>query len=129
MKRWFVLGVVILMVAVCSSAFAKKYNHQRMTPEQRVERLTTMLDLTPDQQTKIKDIIVRRDKVMEPLFKSLSEAKDKEEQREIKMDILEQHQRFRDEMNKVLTSDQEQKYQDFIQKRIQQRRMMRKSSS
>ncbi|MEZ6852404.1 Spy/CpxP family protein refolding chaperone [Halodesulfovibrio aestuarii] len=127
MKRLLMVCVAVLAVALCSSAFAKDYPHSKKTPEQRVERLTTMLNLTSDQQAKIKDIIIRRDAEMEPLFKSLSEADDKEEQREIKIDILEQHQRYRKELNDVLTDEQEQKYQEFIHSRMQGQKIRKKS--
>ncbi|WP_290923865.1 Spy/CpxP family protein refolding chaperone [Halodesulfovibrio sp.] len=117
MKRLLIVCVAILAMALCSSAFAKGYSHGKMSPDERVAHMTKMLDLTPDQQTKIKDIIVRRDAEMKPLFKSLSEANDKEEQREIKIDILEQHQKYRDELNGVLTDEQAKKYQEYIQSR------------
>jgi Spy/CpxP family protein refolding chaperone len=120
MKRLLIVCVAVLSVALCYSAFAKDCSYNKKTPEQRVERMTKMLDLTPEQQAKVKDIIIRRDAEMEPLFKSLSEATDKEEQREIKIDILEQHQLFRKELDDVLTDAQAKKYQEAIHKHKQE---------
>lgn len=127
MKRLFIACVAVLAVALCSSAFAQGAFYKETSAEQRMDHLTNMLDLTVDQQVKIKDIIKRRDAEMKPLFKSLAEANDKEEQREIKIDILEQHQRYRKELNDVLTDAQEKKYQEFLQKRMQERKMQKKS--
>jgi Spy/CpxP family protein refolding chaperone len=127
MKRLLIVCVAVLTMALCSSAFAQGAFYKETSPEQRMDHLTNMLDLTADQQVKIKDIIKRRDAEMKPLFKSLSETNDKEEQREIKTDILEQHQRYRKELNDVLTDEQEKKYQEFLQKRMQERKMQKKS--
>lgn len=123
MRKLLIVCVTMIAVALCSSAFAKGHPYPKKTPEQRVEHLTKMLDLTPEQQVKVKDIIVRRDAEMDSLFKSLSEANDKEEQREIKIDILEQHQHYRKELDDVLTDSQAKKYREFIRKRKQQHNM------
>jgi len=117
MKRLLIVCVAVLAVALCSSAFAKGYSHGKMTPDERVAHMTRILNLTPDQQVKVKDIIVRRDAEMKPLFASLFKATDKEEQREIKIDILEQHQRYRDELNSVLTDKQAKTYREYIKSR------------
>ena len=126
MKRLYFLSVVLLAMVFCSSAFAAEYNHKKISPEKRMEHLSKMLDLTPDQQVKVKDIIVRRDAEMGPLFKSLAEANDKEEQREIKLEIIEQHQKFRKELDAVLTEPQRVKYREFIEQRIKEKKMGKK---
>lgn len=123
MKRLLTVFVTMLVVVVCASAFAAGHEYTKKTPQQRAEHMTKLLDLTPEQQAKVEDIITRRDAEMEPLFTSLKEATDKEEQREIKMDILEQHKRFREELNSVLTEAQQKTYQEFIDTRIRERKM------
>ena len=126
MRKLYVLMVVLVGALLCSSAFAAEHMKNRLTVTQRVERLTAMLELSPEQQVKAKDILTRRDKEMEPLFASLKNAYDKEEQREIKLEILEQHQKFRNEFNGMLTSTQRMKYEEAISHRIKKRKMRQK---
>ncbi|OBQ52388.1 Spy/CpxP family protein refolding chaperone [Halodesulfovibrio spirochaetisodalis] len=126
MNRLVMVWVALLTAVLCTSALAHDYKYQKKSPEERMQRMNKLLDLTPEQQTKVKDIITRRDAEMEPLFVSLSKATDKEEQREIKMEILEQHKRFRDELNTVLTEEQQKKYQEFIRSKMEQRKMHKK---
>jgi protein CpxP len=86
-----------------------------MTPQAELDRLTKQLDLTKDQQDKIKPILEDQQKQMQALREDTSTA---QQDRFTKMrDIRKSHM---DQVRAVLTSDQQTKF-DEMQKRMMER--------
>jgi len=82
-----------------------------MDPAAMVERLTKELDLTADQQTKVKDILTKRAADMKTLREDQSTAP--EDKRAKSRDIQEASNKA---INAVLTPDQQKKYADMQEK-------------
>jgi len=86
-----------------------------MTPQAELDRLTKELDLTKDQQDKIKPILEDQQKQMQALREDTSTA---QQDRFTKMrDIRKSHM---DQVRAVLTSEQQTKF-DEMQKRMMER--------
>lgn len=91
------------------------HGHRGMNPDRQLERLTRELNLTSDQQSQIKPLLVDRDQRMQALFQNQSLAQD---------DRRAQAKTIRDDTDsKVmanLNDDQKQKY-TAMQERMQHR--------
>ena len=86
-----------------------------MTPQAELDRLTKELDLTKDQQDKIKPILEDQQKQMQALHEDTSTA---QQDRFSKMrDIRKSHM---DQVRALLTSEQQTKFDD-MQKRMMER--------
>lgn len=114
----FVLALAgMLTLGVCSAAQAQDnpqpqpsqgqegHGRGRMNPDRQLERLTRELDLTADQQSQIKPLLVDRDQRMQTLFQNQSLAED---------DRRTQAKTIRDDTDSkimaILNDDQKQKY-------------------
>jgi NACalpha-BTF3-like transcription factor len=78
----------------------------RMDPDQQLQHLTRQLDLSADQQSQIKPILIERQQKMQALFQDPSVAR---EDRRAKMQSLRQDTRSRIEA--VLNDQQKQKFE------------------
>lgn len=84
----------------------------RMDPDRQLERLTRELNLTPDQQTQIKPLLVERQQKMQALFQDQSAAP--EDRRTQARTIMEGSN---NSIKAVLNDDQKQKF-DAMQERM-----------
>jgi periplasmic protein CpxP/Spy len=84
----------------------------RMDPDRQLERLTTELNLTTDQQTQIKPLLVERQQKMQALFQDQSAAPD--DRRTQGRSIMEA---TNNSIKAVLNDDQKQKF-DAMQQRM-----------
>jgi periplasmic protein CpxP/Spy len=87
----------------------------RGTPQQRLEHLSTQLNLTDDQKAKIKPILEDEDAKMKALWQDTSTQP--EDKRGKFMAI---HQTSNDQIKSVLTDEQQKKFAD-MQERMHQR--------
>jgi protein CpxP len=90
----------------------------RMDPDRRLQRLTRMLDLTSDQQDKIKPLLVERQQKMQALFQDQSLSP--EDRRTQGRTIMEG---TNNSIKAVLTDDQKQKL-EAMQERMRRNRPM-----
>jgi periplasmic protein CpxP/Spy len=95
-----------------SPADAPHARGMRMDPDRQLQRLTGELNLTSDQQTQIKPLLVERQQKMQALFEDQSIAA--EDRRTQARSIME---RTRESIKAVLTEDQKQKF-DAMQERM-----------
>lgn len=95
-------------------------HHHRMTPEAWLEHLTRMLNLTTEQQTQIKPILVERDQKMQAIWKdqSLTRAQQREQ-------MMAEGKDSRTKIEAVLNPDQKQKYDTMLHQRMERMRQMR----
>jgi periplasmic protein CpxP/Spy len=77
-----------------------------MDPDRQLEHLTKTLNLTADQQSQIKPILVDRQQKMQALFQNQSLSR---EERHTQMQAI--HQDTESRINAVLNDEQKQKYQ------------------
>lgn len=84
---------------------------RRMDPDQQLKRMTKQLDLTADQQTQIKPILVSRDQQIQQLFQDQSAAP---ADRRGKMKAIQDDSRAKIEA--VLNDTQKQKYAQMEQR-------------
>lgn len=80
--------------------------HRGMDPDRQLEHLTKTLNLTADQQSQIKPILVDRQQKMQALWQNQSLSR---EDRRSQMQAI--HQDADSKINAVLTDEQKQKYQ------------------
>lgn len=123
-NRLFTLAMSALLTAGTSAALAQDNappppqeqgqpgmgGPRRMDPNRQLERMTRELDLTADQQSQIKPILVDRQQKMEALFQDQSAS---QEDRRAKMQSIRQDSRSRIEA--VLNDQQKQKYETMEQ--------------
>ena len=79
---------------------------RRMDPDRQLQHMTRMLNLTPDQQSQIKPILVDRQQKLEALFQNQSLAP-----RDRRAQMRAINQDMRSKVEAVLTGDQKQKYE------------------
>jgi len=80
-----------------------------MSPDQRLQMMTKQLDLTTDQQAKIKPILESESQQMQALHQDSSLS------REDRMSKMQQiRQGTNDQIKPILTSDQQQKFQEMV---------------
>ena len=90
----------------------------RMDPDRQLERLTTELNLTTDQQTQIRPLLVERQQKMQALFQDQSAAP--EDRRTQARSIMEN---TNNSIKAVLHDDQKQKF-EAMQERMRRNRGM-----
>jgi protein CpxP len=78
----------------------------RMNPDRQLERMTKELDLTPDQQSQIKPLLVERQQQLEALFQDQSVTG---EDRRSKMQTI--RQASEGKIESILNDQQKQKFQ------------------
>lgn len=89
----------------------------RMTPDEQLAHLTKMLDLTAEQQAKLKPILVARDQKMKAMWKQqMQERKQMREQMRSAM------KESKDQVDGVLTAEQKQKLDAMMQRRMEHMR-------
>jgi Spy/CpxP family protein refolding chaperone len=85
-------------------------SHRQMDPDKQLKHMTKTLDLTSDQQTQIKPILVNRDQQMQQLWQDQSTPR---EERRTKMEAIRQDTKSKIEA--VLNDTQKQKYEQMEQ--------------
>lgn len=102
MKRLMMILFVVAMSAVNTKAQEKQPPPPKKTPEERAtnmtERMTKALALNPDQQQKVKALILQREKDRDAAVDKVKGSREKMEQQ---MDT---------DMQKILSSEQFEKY-------------------
>jgi periplasmic protein CpxP/Spy len=122
-KRMVSLALGVLLAASTSAAFAQADappppdqgqpgpgGPRHMDPDRQLQHMTQELDLTPDQQSQIKPILVDRQQKMEALFQDQSLA---QQDRRAKMRSIRQDSRSKIEA--VLNDQQKQKFETMEQ--------------
>jgi Spy/CpxP family protein refolding chaperone len=94
-----------------------------MTPEDRLKMLTEKLDLTEDQQAKLKPIIEDQSKQMKAIHADTSLAP---ADRQAKM--KEVHESSIEKMNAILTPDQQAKWKQMRQEMMEKHKEMKSQS-
>lgn len=122
MKQIFLRGMLaIAVVLVGATAYAQmgaqaggemQGQHQRMTTDQRLQMMTRQLNLTSDQQDKIKPILEDESQQMQALRADSSLS---QQDRMSKMKEL--REKTNSQIKPVLTSDQQTKWQQMMEKR------------
>ena len=120
MKRSLV-GALLALTMACggTAVFAQQDNmsqgaqsappaHHMMSPDQRLQHMTQMLNLTSDQQQKIKPILENEQTQMQALHQDSSMS---QQDRRAKMQQM--HESTREQINAILTSEQQQKWQSM----------------
>lgn len=110
MKKLGILFIAMMMVSSIASAQKGKVKKEQLTPEQRAtkqtEILTKQLDLTPDQQVKIKEVITNKIITIDKIRDKYKGEKSKERNAELK----EQRISFQQSMKDILTPIQLEKW-------------------
>lgn len=110
MKRLGILFVAMIMVSSVAMAQKGKVKNETLTPEQRATRqtnvLTKQLELTADQQVKIKEIIVEKIITLDKIKEKYQGNKSKERNAELK----EVRISFQQNMKDILTPVQFEKW-------------------
>lgn len=116
MKKTLVCALLTMALACCGTALYAQQDtmsqgapqagqHRMPSPDQRLQHMTKMLNLTPDQQAKIKPILENEQTQMMGLHQDSSMS------REDRMSKAQQiRQSSNDDIQKVLTPDQQQKW-------------------
>jgi periplasmic protein CpxP/Spy len=118
MKKSLVSALLAVAMACCATAlYAQQDNmsqsgqpqgHHMMSPEQRLQHMTKMLNLTPEQQEKIKPILENQSTQMQSLHQDTSMSRDD------KMAKAQQLRQTTDEQIKgILTPEQQQKWSEM----------------
>jgi Spy/CpxP family protein refolding chaperone len=125
MKRSLICALLAGAMACCGTALYAQdtmsqggppAGHHMMSPDQRLQHMTKMLNLTADQQQKIKPILENQQTQMESLHQDTSMS---QQDRMAKMQQL--RQSTNQQINGILTPEQQQKFQ---QMQAQQREHM-----
>ncbi len=110
MKKLGILFIAMMMVSSIASAQKGKVKKEQLTPEQRAtkqtEILTKQLELTPDQKTKIKEVITNKIITIDKIKDKYKGEKSKERNAELK----EQRISFQQSMKDILTPIQLEKW-------------------
>lgn len=89
----------------------------RMTPDEQLAHMTKMLDLTPEQQAKLKPILVARDQKMKAMWKQ-----QQEERKQMREQMRAAMKESKSQVDSVLTAEQKQKLDAMMQKRMEHMR-------
>ncbi len=122
MKKSLLCALLAAAMACCGTALYAQDNmsqggppqghHMQMSPEQRLQHMTKMLNLTPEQQEKIKPMLENQSTQMQSLHQDTTMS------REDRMAKAQQLRQTTDEQIKgVLTPDQQQKWSEMQTKR------------
>jgi len=126
MKKMMICALLTVAVACCGTALYAQDNmsqsggqmaqggHHMATPEQRLQHMTRMLNLTDDQQAKIKPMLEQQQQQMEALHQdsSMSQADRHSKMMEIRQSTDEQ-------IKGVLTPEQQTKWQQMQERNMQ----------
>lgn len=88
--------------------------HHMMSPDQRLQHMTRQLDLNDDQQQKIKPMLEQEQQQLQALHQDTSMSR---QDRMSKM--MQIRQSTNDEINKVLSADQQKKFQEMQNRNMQ----------
>lgn len=123
MKRSLVCALLSLAMACGATALYAQQDtmsqggpphHQMMSPDQRLQHMTKMLNLTADQQQKIKPILENQQTQMESLHQDTSMS------RQDKMSKMQElRQSTNQQINGLLTPDQQQKWSQMQERRME----------
>ncbi len=121
MKKALLCTLLAVAVACCSSVLYAQQGaqqgtmgqgggmgHHMMTPDQRLEHMTKMLDLNQEQQTKIKPMLEQEQDQMQKLHADTSMTR---QERMSKM--MEIRQSTNKQINGVLNSSQQKKWEEM----------------
>jgi periplasmic protein CpxP/Spy len=124
MKKMFVCALLTFALACCGTALYAQQDtmsqggpqagqqHRMPSPDQRLQHMTKMLNLTPDQQEKIKPILENEQSQMQSMRQDTSMS------RQDRMSKAQQiRQSSDDQIKQVLTPDQQQKWSQMQQER------------
>ena len=124
MKKSLLCALLAVALACCGTAlYAQQQDnmgqngppqghHMMASPQQRLEHMTKMLNLTPEQQEKIKPILENQNTQMQALHQDTSMS------REDRMAKAQQiHQSGDEQIKGILTPEQQQKWSDMQSKR------------
>jgi Spy/CpxP family protein refolding chaperone len=98
-------GTALLAQQDTMSQSGAPEGHRMPSPDQRLQHMTKTLNLTPDQQEKIKPILENEQSQMQSMRQDTSMTK---QDRMAKAQQL--HQTSNDQINQILTPDQQQKW-------------------
>ena len=122
MKKSLICALLALAVACCGTALYAQDNmsqsgtpqEHRMPPsaDQRLDHMTKMLNLTPDQQQKIKPILENEQSQMQALHQDTTTP-----QADRMAKARELRQSSNQQINGILTPDQQQKWSQMQSKR------------
>ena len=88
-------------------------HHRMMTPDQQLAHMTKMLDLTADQQAKLKPILEARDQKMRAIWKEHAQ-----QMRQMHEQMMAANKESKTQVDAVLTPEQKQKMDEMMQKRM-----------
>jgi len=119
-------GAAVLALCACAtfapSAFAQSGRHGGMgrsnSVDQQLAMLTSLLTLTPDQQTGVKAILVQQSTQIQALrTQSQSSSSDSEDERQARMTKIQQiHEESETSISALLDDTQKKTYADWLQK-------------
>ncbi|MGC8550224.1 MAG: hypothetical protein ACP5M4_11045 [Acidobacteriaceae bacterium] len=89
-------------------------HHRMMTPDEQLAHMTKVLDLTADQQAKLKPILVARDQKMRAIWKQHAQ-----EMRQMHEQMMAANKESKAQVDAVLTPEQQAKMQAMMQKRME----------
>ncbi len=123
MKKSLICALLTLALACCGTALYAQQDtmsqgapqagqHRMPSPDQRLQHMTKMLNLTPDQQAKIKPILENEQTQMQGLHQDTSMSRD---DRMSKAQSI--RQSSNDEIKQILTADQQQKWSQAQEER------------
>lgn len=87
---------------------------RRMSPERQLEHMTKMLDLSAEQQAKLKPILEARDQKMRTMWKEHAE-----QMRQMREQMMAANQESKTQVDAVLTPAQQQKLDAMMQRRME----------
>jgi Spy/CpxP family protein refolding chaperone len=96
------------------------WHHRKMTPEWQLEHLTKMLDLSAEQQAKLKPILVERDQKMRAIWKEHAQ-----EMKQMRQQMMAANQESKTQVDAVLTPEQQQKLHAIMHRRMERMRQWR----
>lgn len=125
--------VLMLAIALGTTAVAqeKKMDRKMMSPEAKVEKMAKELDLTAEQQVKIKEIYAKKKETMKAHKldrrldkKEVDQKVDKAKMKEVFAKRKEDREQFDKEIKSILTPEQIEKY-DAKKKKMMEKRSER----
>ncbi len=123
--------ITAMVLGIGLSSFGQKHNKKEFkhfSPEQRTElavkRMTLKLDLTPEQQSKIKPVLTENFKQRELARNERKASKDKKEKLTsddrfaIQSKHLDQKIAFKNDMKRILNNDQFERFEKMANRRM-----------
>jgi Spy/CpxP family protein refolding chaperone len=91
-----------------------RMHHRMMTPDQQLAHMTKMLDLTADQQAKLKPILEARDQKMREIWKEHAQ-----QMKQMREQMMTANKDSKAQVDAVLTPEQKQKMDEMMQRRME----------